>query len=412
MTESAGSAREAAEAKAQERPRRRYRGPHIFAHGFRPFFFLAGLWAATAVLLWMLAYAGAFPVPSAFDPFAWHAHEMLFGYVAAAVAGFLFTAVPNWTGRLPVHGLPLAGFAALWLAGRILVFVSGETGAVLAAAVDCAFLALLALAVLREIVAGRNWRNLPVAGIVTVFAAANLLTHLEAIGVAATGALGLRLGIGLIAVLIAVIGGRVTPSFTSSWLRRSGVTPPNVAFSNLDRLGLAAVAAGALAWIVAPESWAAAVLLLLAGVMTALRLARWRFDRTLSEPLVWILHLGYAWLAAGFLLLAAAAAFGAPTPAAALHGITAGAMGVMPLAVMTRATLGHTGRPLQANRSTVLIYAAVTAAAVLRIVSPSLGDAATPALHLSAALWIAAFFGFALVYAPMFFGPRADASKA
>jgi uncharacterized protein involved in response to NO len=410
MTEPTSETHAAAEARAAQRPRRRYAGPAFFSHGFRPFFLFAGAWAALAMLLWVLAFAGALALPSAFDPLTWHAHEMIFGYAAAAIAGFLFTAVPNWTGRLPVHGVPLAGFALLWLAGRIVVLFGATFGAWPAAIVDAAFLVALAAVIAREIVIGGNRRNLPVAAIVATLAGANVLTHLEALGLADTAGFGLRLGIGLVVVLIALIGGRVTPSFTSSWLRRQGATPPDVAVTALDKGGLALVALAMLVWVIWPEVGATGWLLLAAGLVTLVRLVRWRADRTLAEPLVWVLHLGYAWLAVGLLLLGAALAFGALTPSAALHALTAGAIGTMPLAVMSRTTLGHTGRALSANAVTTLLYLCVSAAALLRVLSPMLGDMQTGALHLSATLWIMAFAGFALTYAPMFFRPRVDAA--
>lgn len=400
--------RTTAETKAAQRPRRRYAGPAFLSHGFRPFFFFAGVWAALAVFIWVLVFAGALVLPSAFDPLTWHVHEMVFGYAAAAIAGFLFTAVPNWTGRLPVHGVPLAGFAALWLAGRFAVLGSGWIGAWPTAVIDVAFLTALAAVIAREVVIGKNRRNFVVAGIVAVLAAANVLTHVEVLGIAPTGSIGLRLGIAVVVVLIALIGGRVTPSFSSSWLRRQGAPPPDVAVTHVDRVGLVAVAAAMSAWVVVPEARGTGGLLVFAGGLTLYRLARWRADRTLGEPLVWVLHLGYAWLALGLVLLGGAIGFDVFGMTAALHALTAGAIGTMPLAVMSRATLGHTGRPLVANRVTTALYLCVSAAAILRVLSPVLGGMEIPALHLSATLWIVAFGVFALTYAPMFFGARSS----
>ncbi len=409
MTEpNSTDAHAAAEAKAAQRPRRRYQGPASLSHGFRPFFLFAGVWSALAVLIWVLAFAGAFALPSAFDPLTWHVHEMVFGYAAAAIAGFLFTAVPNWTGRLPVHGGPLAAFAALWLAGRIVVVFGASVGVWPTAIIDCLFLIVLALVIGREIVIGKNRRNLVVAAVVALLALANVLTHLEPLGLAATGDLGLRLGIGVVIVLIALIGGRVTPSFTSSWLRRLGETPPNVAMTHIDRVGMVAVAAAMLAWTIVPEARGAGGLLIFAGGLTLYRLVRWRPDRTRGEPLVWVLHLGYAWLGVGLVLLGLSIATDVLLSTAALHALTAGAIGTMPLAVMSRATLGHTARTLTANRVTTLLYLCVSAAAVLRVLSPILGSMEIAALHLSATLWVIAFGGFAVAYAPMFFAPRAD----
>ncbi len=400
----------AAEAKASQRPRRRYQGPAFFSHGFRPFFLFAGVWSALAVLIWVLAFAGAYALPSVFGPLTWHVHEMVFGYAAAAIAGFLFTAVPNWTGRLPVHGLPLAAFAGLWIAGRIVVLFGEPVGVWPTAIIDCSFLIVLALVIGREIVIGKNRRNLVVAVVVALLALANILTYLEPLGLAATGDLGLRLGIGVVIDLIALIGGRVTPSFTSSWLRRRGETPPNVAMAHIDRVGLVAVVAAMAAWTFVPEARGAGSLLIFAGGLTLYRLVRWRPDRTRGEPLVWVLHLGYAWLGVGLVLLGLSIVTDVLLPTAALHALTAGAIGTMPLAVMSRATLGHTGRALTADRVTTLLYLCVSAAAILRVLSPVLGGMEIAALHVSATLWIIAFGGFAVAYAPMFFASRADSS--
>ena len=395
-------------ASAPESTLPRPQGPVFLSHGFRPFFLFAGLWAALAVLLWVFVFAGTFALPSLFDPFTWHAHEMIFGYAAAAIAGFLFTAVPNWTGRAPIRGAPLLAFAVLWLAGRVVVFFGEGLGAWPVAVIDAAFLIVLALTFAREIALGRNKRNLPVAAIVAALAGANVLTHLEPLEIAETSAPGIRLGIAVVAVLIGLIGGRVTPAFTASWLRTTGATPPDVAIKHIDRVGLAAIALAMLAWVVVPEARGTGWLLVFAGVLTAYRLARWRFDHTLAEPLVWVLHLGYAWLAAGLVLLGLSIGFDVLPTSAALHALTAGAIGTMPLAVMSRATLGHTGRALTAGRLTTLLYLCVSAAAILRVGSFGLGGMETAALHLSATLWILAFAGFVLAYAPMFFGPRVD----
>lgn len=388
-------------------------GSVFFSHGFRPFFLFAGVWSALAVVIWVLAFAGAFALPSAFDPITWHAHEMVFGYAAAAIAGFLFTAVPNWTNRPPISGAPLAGFAALWLAGRITVLFGDLIGPWPVAIIDVAFLVVLAMVIAREIIAGQNRRNLVVVVMLSALASANVLTHLEPLGLADTGDLGLRLGIGIVVTLITLIGGRVTPSFTASWLRSQNASQSPIAgLSHIDRVGLVAVAAAMLAWAIVPDARGAGWLLLFAGALTLYRLVRWRADRTLREPLVWVLHLGYAWVAVGLLHLGASVAGELLSTTAALHALTAGAIGTMLLAVMSRATLGHTGRALTANRVTTLLYLSVTGAAILRVVSPALGEMSTPALHLSATLWVIAFGGFAVTYAPMFFGQRSGASTS
>ncbi len=398
--------------------RRAYSGPAILAVGFRPFFLGAGLWAAGAVALWLAQLAGWPALPSAFDPIAWHAHEMLFGYVTAVITGFLLTAIPNWTGRLPVCGRQLGVLFALWCSGRAAVGVSAWIGPAPAAALDLAFPVALCAVVLREIAAGRNWRNLPVAAILVVLAASNGLVHLEALGLAPAeglgaglgadlGAdLGLRLGIAAVAVLITLVGGRVVPSFTCNWLAKRGEAVLPRSFGHLDRLAVAATVAAGLAWTFAPEAPASGALALLAAALGGARLAGWRGHRTLAEPLVWVLHLGYAWLVAGFALMGAAVLVPALPQSAALHALTAGAMGTMTLAIMTRATLGHSGQALTAGPGTAAIYALVGAAALMRVLAPLTAIDAALLFGLSGLAWIGAFALFVVLYGPLLVGRR------
>lgn len=215
---------------------RPWAGPSLFAYGFRPFFLAAGVWAFVAMAVWLTALTAGANLPSAMPPQQWHAHEMLFGFAIAAVAGFLLTAIPNWTGRLPLQGLPLAGLAGLWLAGRLAVATGAWIGAVPAAVLDLAFPAVLLAATVREVAAGRNWRNLPVVVALGLLAAANLLTHLETAVLTETASLGERLAVGVLAMLVGLIGGRIVPSFTTNWLKRRGdpdLPPP---FGLVDKL--------------------------------------------------------------------------------------------------------------------------------------------------------------------------------
>lgn len=385
------------------------RVPALLRHGFRPFFLGAGIWALVALAVWVAMFSGLLDLPTAFGPLAWHAHEMIFGYGAAAVAGFLLTAIPNWTGRLPVRGSMLGALALLWLAGRVATAGSAAIGASLAAVVDLAFPAAMVAVVAREVVAGRNWRNLPMPVALLVLFAANLLMHLEALGAAQTGALGQRLGIGVLLMLIALIGGRIIPSFTGNWLKKRGLEPLPAPFGLTDKLALAVTVGALLAWVVVPESRPTAALAALAGLAIAVRLSRWRGHRTLAEPLLWVLHLGYGWLAVGLLLLAAPALWPAVPPSAALHALTVGAIGTMTLAVMTRATLGHSGRALTAGPASAAAYLLVSASALLRIASPFAGAYASHALTCAGLAWIAAFGLFLAVYAPMLLLPRKSA---
>jgi uncharacterized protein involved in response to NO len=382
----------------------RYRStdtPTLFSAGFRPFFLAAGLWACMSMLVWVLMLRGAVELPTAFDPVTWHFHELLFGFVAAAIGGFLLTAIPNWTGRLPLQGWPLATLALLWLAGRVAVSVSALTGIAVAAAIDLAFLATLLAVVLREIVAGRNWRNLPVTIALALLVVANALIHAGMADDFAWTEVGKRLAIAVVVMLISLIGGRIVPSFTANWLRRRQSPALPVAFNGFDKgtLGLSAVALAS--WIVFDLTVATGLLLIAAALAHTVRLVRWRGDATTAEPLLWILHVAYAWIPIGLALLGIAAWM--PSLATtALHALTAGAMGTMILAVMTRATLGHSGRALSAGKGTLAVYLFVLIATLARIIAPFLDAGYSPALDLAGTAWIAAFALFVALYLPLY----------
>lgn len=384
---------------------RPWHGPAVLSAGFRPFFLLAGLWAAIAVPVWLAVFTGRMTLPTAFDPIAWHAHEMLFGFVQAAVAGFLLTAVPNWTGRMPIQGWCLAGLAAVFVAGRIGVACSAALGWV-AAAIDLAFPVLLLAALGREIVAGRNWRNMPMLAVIAVFATANALTHAEALGWADTGSIGLRLGIAVIVVLIALVGGRVIPSFTRNWLAKRGSSRLPAPAGRFDSAAIAVTAAALLVWIVAPESEATAPAMGVAAAVNILRLIRWRGDLTQAEPLVWILHIGFLWLPIGFALLALAPFVPAVLPSAPLHALTGGAMATMILAVSTRATLGHTGRALHAGPSAGIMYGLILASAAARVGAGFVPGWYEPLLAFAGATWVATFVFYIAIFGPMLLRPN------
>lgn len=388
-------------AKTTAERMRAWTGPAILTYGFRPFFFGAAVWAALSMVLWVPMLAGHVILPTAFDPVSWHAHEFLFGYLGAVVAGFLLTAVPNWTGRLPLVGWPLGGLAALWLIGRLAVMVSAGLPPLLVAVVDLAFPVVLASVILREIVAGKNWRNLIVLGMLGVFAVGNALFHWEAArGDYAAQGYGLRLGLGAGIMMIAVIGGRVVPSFTRNWLIKRGTgrlpAPPMQRF---DKLALLSLLVALLVWAAAPYHTASGGLLLLAGVVHLVRLARWAGDRTMAEPLVTVLHVAYIFLPLGALALGAEILMpGGLGMAGAQHLWMSGAIGLMTLAVMTRATLGHTGQALSAGPGTLAIYAALVLAVLARV-GAGLWPEHAGWLHSGSGLaWIAAFGGFAVIY--------------
>jgi uncharacterized protein involved in response to NO len=380
---------------------RAWGGPAILTYGFRPFFLGAGVWAALAMALWVPMLAGHLSLPTAFDPVSWHAHEFLFGYLSAVIAGFLLTAVPNWTGRLPIVGWPLAGLFALWLIGRVAVLVSQHLPPLGVALADLALPLALAAVIGREIVAGRNWRNLIVLAMLAAMAIGNAVFHWEAARSAyAAQGHGLRIGLGAVVLMIAVIGGRIVPSFTRNWLvKRPPGRLPVPPMQRFDKLALLALLAALLCWAAVPDQPVTGVLLLLAGALHAARLARWAGERTLAEPLVAVLHLGYAFVPLGALAIGAEIlAPGHFGVAAAQHLWMGGAAGLMTLAVMTRATLGHTGQALTAGAGTVGIYAALVLAVLARLAAGLRPDQA-PFLHMVAgAAWMLAFAGFAGSY--------------
>ena len=389
----------------------RRRMPTLLTQGFRPFFLAAGLWAAGALALWIVMFATGAVLPSRFDPLTWHIHEMLFGFVMAAVAGFLLTAIPNWTQRLPVSGWPLALLAGLWLLGRIACLFSAFMPPWLAIAADLSFPAGLVGVVAREIVAGRNWRNLPMVAPVTVLGIANLLMHLEANGAAVPSGLGWRLGLAAVIVLISVVAGRIVPSFTRNWLaKRRNPRLPGV-HSWIDRAALGALHAGLLGWAFFPTFSVFGVVLLLAALLNLWRLIRWRGMATFAEPILVILHVGYAWLALGTGLLGLATLGWGVPQSAGVHALTAGAIGTMIMAVMTRVALGHTGRELVAPPLIVAAYILLTLAAVLRVTVPIFAPTATGFLEISGLLWAGAMALFAIVYAPILLLPRPGGAR-
>ncbi|MFN3954399.1 MAG: NnrS family protein [Pararhodobacter sp.] len=391
---------------------RHWRGPALFTYGFRPFFLGATLWAALAMVLWLLALGGWLATPGALDPVAWHAHELVFGYLLAVIAGFLTTAVPNWTGRMPIVGWPLAGLFGLWLLGRVVVALPAGLPWLAVALIDLSFGTVFAAAIAREIIAGKNWRNLVVLGLLGLLILGNALFHWEAMqGAAPAQGLGLRLGLGAGIMMIGLIGGRIVPSFTRNWLARRGPgalpVPPAQRF---DLAALLALLAAVLLWIAAPDSAATAGVLILAGALHLVRLSRWCGHLTGAEPLLWILHLGYAFVPLGALALGLAILRPDLLAAgAALHLWLAGAVGAMTLAVMTRATLGHTGQPLSAGVGTQALYLLLLAAVLGRFLA-GLVPVLAPPLHMVSALgWIGAMAGFSLLYGPALLRARTHA---
>ena len=384
--------------------RPRYAGPALFSYGFRPFFIGGAAWSVVCVLVWLLQFMGELALRSAYPPLDWHIHEMLYGYVAAIIGGFLLTAIPNWTGRLPISGAPLMALATLWLAGRIAILFSFYLGIAVAAVVDVAYLATLAAIAAREIVAGRNWRNLRVLVLVGILIAGNIVFHAE-VYLYGGADYGIRIAIAAVVLLISLVGGRIVPSFTRNWLARQDAGRLPVPFSPFDVATIAVSAIALALWVALPESVSTGTAMMAAAVMQIVGLIRWAGDRTATDRLVLVLHVGYAFLPIGFALLGASILDASIVPTtAAIHAWTVGAIGLMTLAVMTRASLGHTGQPLRASAGTQAIYLLVLCSALGRIIAGF--DGSMQLIEAAGAAWVAAFGGFVLLYGPLLLRQR------
>jgi uncharacterized protein involved in response to NO len=380
----------------------------LFEYGFRPFFLLAALYAAAAVPVWLVLMIDGAALPTALAPMQWHAHEMIFGFGLAGIMGFYLTAVPNWTGAPPLRGAPLIFLVALWLAARAALWLSGVLPAGLVAALAIAPPLGLGILVLPTLARARQPRNLMFLVIPSALAGAILLVHLEPLGWAADSArIGLQLGIDLALLLITVIGGRIVPTFTTNALkaRGDGVLPRSLPW--LDRLAILSVVALLIA-DTTEHALAIGIAALAAALLNGLRLAGWRPLHTGHAPLLWVLPLGYGWLVAGFALKAVAMLTDAVPASAALHALTVGAIGTMMLAVMSRAALGHTGRPLVAHPVTVAAYGMISLAALVRICAAMTPEWYLPMVQAAGVLWSLGFVLFLWVYAPILLRPRVD----
>lgn len=377
-----------------------YRGPALFSYGFRPFFLVATLFALVVIPAWWSVWTGGHDLHGPMTPVDWHIHEMVFGYGAAVVAGFLFTAVPNWTGRLPTRGWPLAALLAVWAAGRVVMWGGAAAGPMVAALIDQAFLLLVAAMIAREIVAGRNWRNLKVLVPVTLLWAANLAYHAEA-ALRGSAATGHRAGIALLVFLIVLIGGRIIPSFTRNWLvqRRATVLP--AAFGLPDAAAMVAGAAALLCWIALPAAVVTAAIAAPAAALHIVRLARWRGAATWRSPLLLMLHVAYLFVPVG-LAAVALAALGVGSQAVVAHIFGIGAVAGMTMAVMIRASMGHTGRDLVAGRVLSLAFAMLVLAVPVRT-SAALSDLSITG---AASLWSLAYLLLAIRLVPMLTRPK------
>ncbi|MCL5060133.1 MAG: NnrS family protein [Candidatus Thermoplasmatota archaeon] len=374
-----------------------------FALGFRPFFLSAGFYAVLMMALWLLVLRGGLDIENLSPP-VWHGHEMLFGFAMAVIAGFLLTAAQNWTGIRTPSGPPLAALFLLWLAGRLVFLIPGLP-AELVALVDLAFLPVLALTLAWPIMKARQLHNYPFPVMLLALTAANALVHGDALGwTSDTASLGLHLAAYVVVTMIVVMGGRVIPSFTDNKLRTRARR-----WKTIEILAPLATLAALLAALIAPVSPVTALLAALAAGVHFIRLAGWYTHQFWSVPLLWILHLGYAWIALGFALLALAAAGLDAAAGSALHAFTAGGIGTLTLGMMARVSLGHSGRMLEPAPLMTWAFVAINLAALIRVALPLFFPTISmPGMAASGLLWMTAFGLFAAIYTPILLRPRID----
>lgn len=383
-----------------------YNGPALFSVGLRPFFLFASAYTALSMFLWLPFFYGKLELLTAFTPVDWHIHEWIFGFLPAVATGFLFTAVPNWTGRMPIQGTPLALLLFVWIAGRFAIIFSNLISWQATALIDISFLVLVTIVIAREIVVGKNWRNLKVLIPLSILTLSNAVFHVES-ALNGSADYGRRLGLSAGIILIILIGGRIIPSFTRNWLVRENPGRLPIPFGKLDICSIFISVVALLGWVVFPERMIVGALLLAAGGLQLARMARWAGYRTLRNPLVLILHVSYLFIPIGLLLLSATIfTSGAIASAAGIHALGVGAIGGMTLSVMIRASLGHTGRQLETSFFSMVIFSAIIVAASARIFQAISFGNYEVTLHISSAAWIVAFGGFALTFASALIGPK------
>ena len=381
----------------------------VLASGFRLGFLLAGLAALLLVPAWVAVQVFGAPLVEGWPPMLWHAHEMLYGFVVAAIAGFLLTAVPSWTARRGFGGAPLVLLGTLWFAGRVLAARAQAWPAALVAAADVAFLLALLGLFAPPLLRARN-RNTPLLLVLLALVACNLAFH-RALARHDPPAAGqaLRIAIDIVVLLVTIVAGRIVPAFTATALRGAGAAVRVRSRTGGDAAAITAMLAVVLVDLAWPGGRLAAALAALAALLQALRLAQWRGWRALHEPLVWVLQVAYAWLPIGLALKCVALLWGCAFAAFWLHALTVGALATMILGVMSRTALSHTGRPMRVGTLSTAAYLLLLAAAVTRvfgIVVPGLDYVAV--IVLSAAFWSAAFALFLVEYGPMLWRPRVD----
>lgn len=371
----------------------------LFSYGFRPFFLGATLFAIAAMGIWLASLAFDLEPGGSYGASHWHAHEMLFGFAPAVLAGFLLTAIPNWTGRLPVAGLPLMLLSALWLAGRLVMINPDRIGLTASIIIDSLFLPTMLLIALREVVAGRKWKDLKVLAGLLALSLANLCFH-RAMVLGDHPGEAIRLSISAYTVLVMIIGGRIIPSFTRNFMAKDGRKDAPAPFGRMDRLAILLGVLALAAWVYDPDAGKTSAMALAAALAHLLRLCRWKGLAVWKEKLLFVLHAAYLFIPLGLLAIAAAG-LGLAAETTVLHVLTIGVISTMMLAVMTRATRGHTGRDLASSGLTRAAYALLFAAALLRPLADLVDGWESPLLYAAGFSFIGAFILFAVEHAPM-----------
>jgi len=379
----------------------------LLALGFRPFYLFAALFAILAVPAWLLSYAGGMPLGSYQQGMAWHSHEMIFGFAPAIIAGFLLTAVRNWTGRPTPIGAPLAGLAVLWLTARVLMLTGPASAAAL---IDVLFLPALGIAVAIPILRSKNRRNFKILAVLAAFTLANIGYHLGSLDLLPVGfaRLSVTVALDVVAILIAIVGGRVIPAFIGNAVQ--GASPRHVSSVEVVSVGalvVILVAAVLRPWIAIPNiAWL--VVFVVAAVGQGIRLLLWQPFRARGNPLLWMLPVAYAWLPISLALRALELQSIIPS-GAAIHALTIGAIASLMMAMMMRSALGHSGRPLAAGPAEVGAFVLLQLSAIVRVLAALIVPGAyREAMIVAGALWMLAFAVFLLRYWPMLTRPRID----
>lgn len=379
----------------------------LAAKGFRPFFLVAAIFASVIIPISILTIRGVVPSVGYLSRTTWHAHEMVFGFAVAVIGGFLLTSVGNWTKRETVVGAPLLGLASLWVLGRLAMAFAAFLPRAVPAVIDLAFLPVLIFALARPLIATRNRRNFVMLAVLGALAAANVVVHLDGLGVVSpgTGRRAALIAIDVVILLILIISGRVVPMFTRNTTGVASIRSSPI----LDGLAIAAMVGFTALDALRPASWVVGGAAGVAGVLALARTAHWGTRHTARYPLLWILHAGYAWIVLGLLLRAVAALDAAIPESFATHALTVGAIGSLTLGMMARVALGHTGRQIVASRPIAAAFVALTAAAFVRAIVPLIAPQAYAVeLYVAAGLWTAAFILFLVVHVPTLSSPRAD----